>query len=110
MSERTMAMHSTNYYTINLNKLSPLMCLVVELFLNRRYSSALRIVEKRIETEEDFNSVNILKLMSALIQIALKDYESAVVILDEISDVIEPDRAKEICQMAMQTCNKKLFE
>ena len=103
-------MHSTNYYTTNSNELSPLMCLVVELFLNRRYSSALRIVEKRIETEEDFNSVNILKLMSALIQIALKNYESAVVILDEISDVIEPDRAKEICQMAMQTCNKKLFE
>ena len=109
MLERTIVMHN-NYYTVNLDELCPVARLVIKLFLKGRYFSALRLLEKKIEHEENFNAVNILKLMSALIQIMLRDYETAIVLLEEITDIIEPDRAKEICNSALQICNRKLFE
>ena len=109
MLEGTIVMHN-NYYTVNLDELCPVARLVIKLFLKGRYFSALRLLEKKIEHEENFNAVNILKLMSALIQIMLRDYETAIVLLEEIADIIEPERAKEICNSALQICNRKLFE
>lgn len=109
MLERTMVMHNNDYLTVSLDELSPVARLVIKLFFKGKYTSALRLLEKKIKHEENFNAVNILKLMSALIQIMLRDYETAIVLLEEITDIIEPERAKEICHRALQICSNKML-
>lgn len=83
---------------------------VIKLFLEERYSSALRLLEEKIKIEENYGSYNLLKLMSAIIRAKMKDYTSTILILDEISDVIEPDRAKKICNRVLQICSRNIFD